>query len=159
MLEEHEPISLSSNTTEDVPFPGWHSACSAFASTNIQKNKKPFTLQWPTPSNTQLQTEKAIGRAQTKHPRNTTRRDSKLFQSLPAALHRREMAKKWSCDEEPDSQHEELEDTMTKQNQYFKQPQNEKEEIQKELQKVKAGAGGGGEGEEQKLDGFWKENS
>lgn len=33
---------------------------------------------------------------------------------------------------------------MTKQNQYFKQPQNEKEEIQKELQKVKAGAGGGG---------------
>lgn len=37
-----------------------------------------------------------------------------------------------------------LEDTMTKQNQYFKQPQNEKEEIQKELQKVKAGARGGG---------------
>lgn len=48
-----------------------------------------------------------------------------------------------------------LEDTMTKENQDFKQPQNEKEEIQKELQKLKAGAGEG----EQKLDGFRKENS
>lgn len=48
-----------------------------------------------------------------------------------------------------------LEDTMTKENQDFKQPQNEKEEIQKELQKLKAGAAGG----EQKLDGFRKENS
>lgn len=37
-----------------------------------------------------------------------------------------------------------LEDTMTKQNQDFKQTQNEKEEIQKEIQKVKVGAGGGG---------------
>lgn len=44
-----------------------------------------------------------------------------------------------------------LGDTMTKQNQNFKQPQNEKEEIQKELQKVKAGACGG---RKQKLDGF-----
>lgn len=35
-----------------------------------------------------------------------------------------------------------LEDTMTKQTQDFKQPQDEKEEIQKELQKVKAGARG-----------------
>lgn len=43
-----------------------------------------------------------------------------------------------------------LEDTMTKQNQDFKQPQNEKEEIQKELQKVNVGAVGGGN----KLDGF-----
>lgn len=42
-----------------------------------------------------------------------------------------------------------LEDTMTKQNQDFKQPHNEKEDIQKELQKVKAGAG-----RKQKLDGF-----
>lgn len=34
---------------------------------------------------------------------------------------------------------------MTKQNQDFKQPRNEKEEIQKELQKVKAEACGGEE--------------
>lgn len=69
--------------------------------------KKAFTLQWPTPGNTQLQTENTIEHGQTKHPRSATRSDSKLFQSLPAALHRRGMAKNWSCEEEPDSQHEE----------------------------------------------------
>lgn len=33
-----------------LPLPGWHSTCSAFASTNIQKkNKKPFILHLPSP--------------------------------------------------------------------------------------------------------------
>lgn len=45
---------------------------------------------------------------------------------------------------------------MTKQNQDFKQPQNEKEEIQKELQKVKAGAEGGWGGGSKNLMDFEK---
>lgn len=49
-----------------------------------------------------------------------------------------------------------VEDTLTKQNQDFKQPQNNIYiYIQKELQKVKAEAF---RGKKQKLDGFWKEN-
>lgn len=82
--------------------------------------------------------------------------DSKPVQSLPAALsgqclHWRRWLKSESVKRNLTANMKTLGDTMTKQNQNFKQPQNEKEEIQKELQKVKAGACGG---RKQKLDGF-----